>query len=293
MLIQVIDVTLRDGGNLTNFHFLMDHLDRILTLLDSSGIEYIEIGYRNGAIRPDASCGEAGLCAQKYLEFCQARIQHANIAVMAHASNIGEADVIELKKYGVSLLRVCVQHGRLAEAFPVICMAKQHGLQVSINVIHASYYTIEALDALVATLLPYQPDMIYFADSNGSLLPRQITEIYQRMLAQYAITFGFHAHDNLGLAQANTLAAIDAGVCYVDSSLAGMGKGLGNLRSEFFIAYLQALKIKKYHLPTVVEAANFVCQQYQRVNSVLDYDEFLRGILDLSTADLKRFKENG
>jgi 4-hydroxy-2-oxovalerate aldolase len=47
---------------------------------------------------------------------------------------------------------------------------------------------------------------------------------------------GFHAHDNLGCAVANTLAAIGAGATYIDASLAGLGAGAGNLATELFAA---------------------------------------------------------
>ena len=50
--IKMIDVTLRDGGYKKNFHFADDEVEKIITTLDRAGIEYIEVGYRNGSIRP-------------------------------------------------------------------------------------------------------------------------------------------------------------------------------------------------------------------------------------------------
>ena len=286
----VLDATLRDGGNRIDFHFTAEDLQQILVPLDNSGIEYIEIGYRNGAIHPIPNIGVAGLCDKKYLQQCASMISNAKIAVMVHPQNITMADLIELKACGVSLLRICILKGGVKEACGLITASKQQGFEVSVNFIHVSYYSEAELDAAVDEVSKFHPDMIYFADSNGSLLPHRVKSIYGKYTQQYDIPFGFHAHDNLGLAQMNTLSAIQAGASYVDSTLAGMGKGIGNLRTEYFIAYLQAEGIDKYALEPILPATNYVRRVFETSNDPLDMDEFIRGISDLSTADLKRLK---
>ena len=286
--IHVLDATLRDGGNRVNFHFSDQDLRQILVPLDDAGIDYIEIGYRNGAIRPVPDLGRAGLCDKNYLLYCQSLIQRAKIAVMAHPQNITINDLIELKACGVNLLRICVSKGGIEAACPVIELSKQIGLEVSVNFIHASQYQDVELDKSVARACELHPDMIYFADSNGSLLPARVKLIYDKFMQRYGIPFGFHAHDNLGLAQANTIAAITAGVQFIDASVAGMGKGIGNLRTEFFIAYLHAMQIKKYNLETLVAATNYVRKAFNTEQDEIEMDEFIRGILDKSTAEMNQ-----
>ncbi|WP_232220293.1 beta/alpha barrel domain-containing protein [Legionella tunisiensis] len=73
--IELLDVSLRDGGHRTNFHFKNNELQAILTSLDNSGIEYIEIGYRNGSIAPIENIGKAGLCEKDYLLFCTSQVK--------------------------------------------------------------------------------------------------------------------------------------------------------------------------------------------------------------------------
>lgn len=289
--IQLLDTSLRDGGHRSNFHFLDSTLEYLIPLLDHSGIEYIEVGYRNGSLHPIENLGRAGWCTKDYLLFCRSLAKNAKIAVMAHPQNMTQDDVHELKNCGVTLLRICIAKNELPSALPVIKMAKNAGLEVSVNFIHISYYSNTELDSVVDAASKHQPDMIYFADSNGSLLPSRTKELYDRYRANYAITFGFHAHDNIGLAQANALAAMSAGVTLIDASLAGMGKGTGNLKTEFFTAYLHAINIKKYSLEDVLNAANYVREVLHIGHEAIELDEFIRGITDLSTADLKRYKE--
>jgi 4-hydroxy 2-oxovalerate aldolase len=290
--ITILDASLRDGGHRTNFHFTDDELEAMLVPLDHSGIEYIEIGYRNGSIHPIANIGRAGLCDRDYLLTCRRLINRAKVAVMAHPGNIDEPDLQELQDCGVQLLRLCVAKQGLDKALSKIKLAKSIQLDVSVNFIHLSYYSEAELERVVDEVSHYQPNLIYFADSNGSLFPEKIKAIYEKFTSRYTIPFGFHAHDNLGLAQANALAAMASGARFIDASLAGMGKGTGNLKTEFFIACLQARGIKDYDLQAVLTAANRSRQAFHIGQELLEMDEFVRGIFDLSTADLKLFKKN-
>jgi 4-hydroxy 2-oxovalerate aldolase len=85
---------------------------------------------------------------------------------------------------------------------------------------------------------------------------------------------------------------MNSGAQFIDASLAGMGKGTGNLKTEFLIAYLHAINIKKYDLQAVLTAANYVREALKIGHEAIEMDEFVRGISDLSTADLKLFNLN-
>ena len=285
--IQLLDASLRDGGHRTNFHFSDKDLQEILVPLDHSGIEYIEIGYRNGSLNPIDNIGRAGVCDKNYLLLCQSLIKNSTIAVMGHPNNLNESDLMELKACGVGLLRLCIPKNRLAEAIPVIKMAKKLNIQVSINFILITNYSDNDLDEVVEEVSKHQPDMIYFADSNGSILPERVKTIYEKYTSNYSIPFGFHAHDNIGLAHTNALAAMKAGVRLIDASVAGMGKGTGNLKTEFFIAYLHAINIKKYDLQDVLTAANYARNELKIGHEPVEMAEFVKGITDPSTAYFK------
>ncbi|STY28132.1 4-hydroxy-2-oxovalerate aldolase [Legionella wadsworthii] len=281
--VMLLDASLRDGGHRTNFHFEDAQLEKILASLDVSGIEYIEIGYRNGTLTP-AKMGRAGWCAKEYLQFCRSLIRQANMVVMVFPSNLTQQDLVELKECGVDLLRLCITKNELTSALPKIKMVKKVNMKFAVNLANISSYQEKELDESLKQISEYVPDIIYFADSNGSLLPARISEIYEKYTSRYPIPFGFHAHDNLGLAQANTLAAMSSGVRFIDATLAGMGKGTGNLKTEFFVAYLHSIQLKKYNLDRVLEAANFVRTSLKIGQELIEMSEFIRGISDLSVA---------
>ncbi|WP_392538744.1 4-hydroxy-2-oxovalerate aldolase [Legionella sp. 227] len=281
--IMLLDASLRDGGHRTNFHFEDMHLEKIIGPLDNSGIEYIEIGYRNEMLAP-TTVGRAGLCKKDYLLLCRSLIQKAKMVVMVFPNNLTQNDLMELKECGVDLLRICIAKNELASALPKIQMIKNAHMNVSVNLMHISYYQDNELTDSIQKISEYEPDIIYFADSNGSLLPSRTQKIYEQYTSKYPFPFGFHAHDNLGLAQANALAAMDSGVRFIDASLAGMGKGTGNLKTEFFVAYLHSIQLKKYNLEEVLKAANFVRSALKIGQEPIEMSEFIRGISDLSSA---------
>ncbi len=274
----LLDTSLRDGGHRTNFNFTDTELKEILQPLDTSGIEYLEIGYRNGSLAP-IDIGRAGWCAKEYLIFCRSLVKQAKIAVMIYPNNVTQNDLNELKECGIDLLRICIPKGELESALPKIKMARIANMNVAINLTHTSCYKEYELDEVMKQIHDSSPDIIYFADSNGSFLPPQVKSLYDRYMSIYPKTsFGFHAHDNLGLAQANALAALSAGVRFIDVTLAGMGRGIGNLKTEFFVASLHSIQLKKYNLENILKAANFVRHSLKIGHEPIEISEFLRGI---------------
>lgn len=282
-MISLLDTSLRDGGHRTNFDFSDEDLQEILPALDASHIDYIEIGYRNGSLQPITQIGRAGLCDKHYVQYCRSLVKKALLAVMAYPKNIQQHDLDELKELGVDMLRLCVAKDQLARVLPLIIAAKKLHFKVALNFISITSYTNDELAQLVGQAVSYEPDIVYFADSNGSILPHQVTLIYEQMHHQYPeLSLGFHAHDNIGLAQANAMAAVQAGAQFIDASLSGMGKGIGNLKTEFFIAYLHAVHVEKYNLTAALYAANYVRQALKIGHELIEMDEFLRGITNSS-----------
>lgn len=285
---KVIDVTLRDGGHHNHFFFPRSLVKEILNLLDKAKVDYIELGYRNGYLNSKHALGEAGMCALDYLSFCRQQVLDAKLAVMAHPSLVGESDIREIKECGIDLLRICVGVGKYHTALPIIELAHKYQLAISVNFTHVSQYQSVDLKKAVTTVAKMPIDMIYFADSNGSLLSFKISQLYQCMTSEHRMAFGFHGHDNLGLAQMNTISALEAGATMVDFSLLGLGKGIGNLKASFFIAYLQANEHRQYDLNAIVQAEKLLLEALALPRMAGDMGEFIRGIHDLSTAQLKK-----
>ena len=82
-------------------------------------------------------------------------------------------------------------------------------------------------------------DVLYLADSLGSLNPNKIKKLVKKFRKESSLELGFHAHNNLNLALKNSLEANKNGVKWIDCTINGMGRGPGNLITENIISHLR------------------------------------------------------
>lgn len=90
-------------------------------------------------------------------------------------------------------------------------------------------------------------DRITIMDSAGTMFPQDTTEYIHALKSRVSIPVGFHGHSNLGLSQANALAAAAAGADEIDCGLLGMARSAGNYATELAAAALQ----REGYLPEV------------------------------------------
>lgn len=276
--LKVIDVTLRDGGYRNNFDFCMDYILDHARLVQSSGVEYIEIGYRNGSIVHYENMGVTAYGSNEYIKTLKHELPGMKLVLIAHATNITDADIHDMAEHGVAMLRFCMSEKNVDETLCLARLAKQCGIQTSINVVRISLIDFPMLANLVGKINDNRDviDVIYFADSNGHLTPKSVREISEEIKRGTSVALGFHAHDNMGLAMANSIAALELGASFIDASLLGMGKGIGNLKLEKWIAYLLMHGSKKYSLVPLLQAGNKL-RSYPKYSE--DLDEYSVDIL--------------
>jgi len=89
----------------------------------------------------------------------------------------------------------------------------------------------------------YGADYINLADSAGYLMPEGVKERIEAVVAAVNIPVGFHAHNNLALAMANSMVAVEAGATYLDGTLRGLGAGAGNTQLEVLVGVLNRREI--------------------------------------------------
>lgn len=235
-MINNIDVTLRDGGYQNGFHFPIDYATEHVKALVESGVELIEIGYRNGFFKPIPNIGITGMSPDEYIQNIHHAVPDAKLVLIAHPHNINHDDVVHMKMHGVNLLRICIKTDNPQPALALCEFTKVSGLRVSINFTRVSQINVNTLIEVATQCEKAGADIICIADSNGSLRPEQTSRLVNVLKCTTCADIGFHAHDNLGLAMTNAIEAVKAGATFIDSSLTGMGKGAGNLAMEAWLA---------------------------------------------------------
>src|SRR3989344_594834 len=90
----------------------------------------------------------------------------------------------------------------------------------------------------------YGASGVLLMDSAGAYLPENVTEKIEALVSGLEIGVGFHAHNNLGLAVANSISAVRAGAKILDCTTRGMGAGAGNSQLEVVVAVLLKMGYK-------------------------------------------------
>jgi 4-hydroxy 2-oxovalerate aldolase len=246
---QILDCTLRDGGYYTNWDFEFNLVEKYLQVLNELPVQYCEIGYRS-PLKQDYF-GEYYYLRRSTLELCKQRMgDKIEFALMLDAkncqANMVGALLVDCRDI-VKLIRIAVNPNQLEHGFTIAEAVKQCGFSVATNLMYL-HKSIENQDYLFQQLLKFKEavDYVYFVDSYGACFPNQVKEIVQNAKNYLPFKIGFHGHDNLGLAFANSLAAIEAGIDIVDSTMLGLGRGAGNLRTELITAYFSKMQGKQH-----------------------------------------------
>ena len=132
----------------------------------------------------------------------------------------------------LSFLRVGIAAGDGRKAIDAVHMVKDAGLTCRYSLMKAYISTAEELADEAAMLAAEGVDRITIMDSAGTMFPDEVSAYVTAMRKKVAISIGFHGHSNLGLSQANALAAVAAGAEEIDCGLLGMARSAGNCATE-------------------------------------------------------------
>jgi 4-hydroxy 2-oxovalerate aldolase len=233
-MVHVLDVTLREAGLANGFAFSCEQAVAIAATLDHAGVDVVEAGYR----RPGSAGTTGASCPAAYLTALRAACCRSDLAVMVHLPEVGLDEYERLVDEGVDLVRFAVAPREVGMLAGHARAAVAAGLQFTVNITRATELAPEVVVDAARTAQDLGASCFYVADSNGSLYPDGVRALASRLRPATKLPLGFHAHDNLRLAFANALIALEAGFTWVDASLGGAGKGGGNLMLELVLGYL-------------------------------------------------------
>lgn len=134
-------------------------------------------------------------------------------------------------------VRIATTFDELGVAVEIAKILLDQGKEVFVNIMRASELSTRDLRQISETVCAGISGL-YLADSFGSLAPEETASLVSS-LASEGHRVGFHAHNNRGMAFANSLAAIRSGATLVDGTMAGHGRGSGNAKIEELAAEIE------------------------------------------------------
>lgn len=277
-----IDVTLRDGGYRNDFGFVLDYVLTHAQLSVEAGFDWIEVAYRNGPFKQVSNLGLTGRGEDDLIRAVADVVSPERVGLILHSKNITAEDIPAMYRAGARLLRFCVSAANPGPDLENIARAKDAGFTVCANLTRVSQLETREIIDIVIGVTDAGVDTVYLADSNGSLLPNQITRLTTLVSSIAPCAVGLHAHNNLGLALSNSIAAVAAGAQWIDSSFLGMGKGPGNLVAEQWIAYLsRAVPGARFDLGTALYLADLLSVRVPESAQSLPLPDLVLGHFDL------------
>lgn len=276
--VTVVEVALRDGSHAIKHQYTVDQVREITKGLDDANIPYIEVSHGDGI---GGSSVQYGFSKTRDIELIKAAkdvTTHSKIAVLLLPGIGTVEDLKEAREAGADMVRVATHCTEADVSRQHIEAAKEMGMEVVGFLMMAHMLEPKKLLEQAKLMESYGADVVYATDSAGALLPDEVTERIALLVNELDIAVGFHGHNNLGLAMANTLAAAEAGATYLDGSARALGAGAGNTQTEVMIGVLDKAGYKTgVDLFKIMDVAEDLIDPIMTVPQIIDRDSLTLG----------------
>jgi 4-hydroxy 2-oxovalerate aldolase len=272
--ILITDVTLRDGNHAISHKITKEQIALYAAAADAAGVPVVEVGHGNGLGASSLQVGESAIDDETMLRTARENLPHAKLGihVIPGFATINK-DLKKALDIGVDVVRVAAHCTETDITQRHINYVRDRGKE-AYGVLMMSHMTSkETLVEECQKMESYGAEGVMIFDSAGAYLPAEVSERIRELKDNLQIPVGFHAHNNLGLGIANSIAAAEAGASMIDGSARGFGAGSGNAQLEVLVAVLEKMgystDIDLYKLLDAADIAeNKLVKEIPRIKSL-------------------------
>jgi len=284
--IEVLDCTLRDGGRAFLNIWGDKNIDNISKGLKDSRIDIVEIGYLYYITQTCLMRGGRAIFTSidELKPFLQPNQKYvALLDYSVYKKKFFQLPISDGALYGI---RLAILKDEIDESINFMKEIKEKGYKLLIQAVEIISYSDEELIYMAKKINEVKPHSIGIADTYGSMYIEDLKRIYKILDENIDkdISIDFHGHDNIKLSFALALTLIEIAKdrnLVIDSTLAGVGMGAGNLPTEIICRYLNDKHNKNYKINSIVNLIdkyiNVFKQEYVWNSDILSYESAIEG----------------
>ncbi|MDP3941916.1 MAG: 4-hydroxy-2-oxovalerate aldolase [bacterium] len=242
--VLVIDSTLRDGSHAISHQFTREHVASYAKAAEIAKTQILIVGHGNGLGASSLHLGFSLLSDTEYLKYAKKELHRTKLGAFLIPGFGTITDIEEAIQNGAEVLMVASHCTEATITRQHIEFSVKKGLRTFGVLMMSHMAKAEILLEEAKKMQDYGAFGVLLMDSAGTCLPDEVTEKISVLTQGLHIETGFHAHNNLGMAVANSIAAVKAGATIIDATSRGMGAGAGNCQLEVVVAVLEKMGIK-------------------------------------------------
>ncbi len=243
--IIVSDPTLRDGNHAVRHQITKEQVKAYCQAADLAGIPIVEVGHGNGIGASSLQLGLAKCSDEEMLTTARAALKNSQLGIhMIPGFATIKKDLVKAIEWGVDVFRVAAHCTEADLTQRHIEYVRTQGKTVWGVLMMSHMVTDNILLEEARKMEQYGAEAFVFMDSSGNYLPEQVRTRVSTLVNGLSIPVGFHGHNNLGMAVANSVAAVQAGATVLDGCARGFGAGAGNTQIEVLVAVLERMGYK-------------------------------------------------
>jgi len=239
--IHIVDTTLRDGSHAVSHSFTVDQVTEVVKGLDNVGVSLIEVSHGDGLAGSSVNYGFSKTDEMELIKAAGKVIKNSKLTVLLLPGIGTIEDLEQAKENGAQAVRVATHVTEADIGIQHIKYAKSIDMMAVGFLMMTHMASPEKIVEQAKIFVDCGADYINLADSAGYMLPDDVRARVSALREAIDIPIGFHAHNNLSLAVANSIAAVTEGATYLDATCRGLGAGAGNAQNEVLCAVLERL----------------------------------------------------